>query len=63
MSDLAQKAHRWSLILRLLAQGETYEAILANYPNLELEDIRACLAYAHTVITHDSLYAAGVAGR
>ena len=36
------------LILSLLAQGETYEAILADYPDLEPEDIRACLAYSQT---------------
>ena len=51
------------LILSLLSQGETYEAILDDYPDLELEDIRACLAYAHAVITHDSLDSVGVADR
>lgn len=34
------------LILSLLAQGESQEAILADYPGLQPEDIRACLAYA-----------------
>lgn len=48
------------LILSLLAQGETAEDILADYPDLEPEDIRACLAYAHTVIAHDSLDAVQV---
>ena len=43
------------LILSLLAQGETWEAILEDYPGLEPDDIRACLAYAHAVIAHDSL--------
>jgi uncharacterized protein (DUF433 family) len=38
------------LILSLLAQGETVGAILADYPDLEPEDVRACLAYAHAVI-------------
>nr|WP_294527757.1 DUF433 domain-containing protein [uncultured Rhodopila sp.] len=33
------------LILRLLSQGETQEAILDDYPGLESEDIAACLAY------------------
>jgi len=51
------------MILSLLAQGETNEAILTDYPDLESEDIRACLAYAHAVITHDSLDAVGVAGK
>jgi uncharacterized protein (DUF433 family) len=36
------------LILSLLAQGETPEAILGDYPDLEPDDIRACIAYAHT---------------
>ena len=48
------------LILSLLAQGETDDAILADYPDLEPEDIRACLAYAHAVIAHDSLDAVRV---
>ena len=32
-------------ILSLLAQGESVEAILADYPDLEAEDIHACLAH------------------
>lgn len=51
------------LILNLLAQGETFEAILDDYPDLESDDIRACLAYAHAVIAHDSLDAVRVAGQ
>ena len=43
------------LVLSLLAQGESWEAIVDDYPDLEREDIRACLAYAHAVIAHDSL--------
>ena len=43
------------LILSLLAQGETRESLLEDYPGLEPEDILACLAYAHAVIAHDSL--------
>jgi len=50
------------LILSLLAQGETYEAILADYPDLEPDDVRACLAYAHAVIAHDQLDSVQVAG-
>lgn len=50
------------LVLSLLAQGETAEAILDDYPDLEPDDIRACLAYAHAVIAHDSLDAVRVAG-
>jgi len=51
------------LILSLLAQDVTVEAILADYPDLERDDIRACLAYAHAVIAHDSLDAVRVTGR
>lgn len=48
------------LILSLLAQGESVEAILEDYPVLEPDDIRACLAYARAVIAHDSLDAVQV---
>jgi uncharacterized protein (DUF433 family) len=50
------------LILSLLAQGESVDSILADYPDLEAEDIQACLAYAHAVIAQDSLDAVRVAG-
>lgn len=50
------------LILSLLAQGETPEVILDDYPDLEPDDIRACLAYAHAVIANDSLEPVRVAG-
>lgn len=43
------------LILSLLAQGATAETILRDYPDLEPDDIRACLAYAHAVIARDRL--------
>ena len=49
------------LILSLLAQGETAQDILDDYPDLEIEDIRACLAYAHAVIADDRLEAVRVA--
>ncbi len=51
------------LILSLLAQGESTETILEVYPDLEPDDIRACLAYAHAVIANDSLDAVGVSGK
>lgn len=50
------------LILSLLAQGETPETILTDYPDLEPEDLRACLAYAHAVIAHDQLDSVQVVG-
>lgn len=51
------------LVLSLLAQGETVEAILADYADLEPDDIRACLAYAHAVIARDSLDAVRITGK
>ncbi|MYD51867.1 MAG: DUF433 domain-containing protein [Dehalococcoidia bacterium] len=42
-------------ILSLLCQGVTHEEILDDYPDLEPDDIRACIAYAHTVIAGDTL--------
>ena len=49
------------LILSLLAQGETVESILADYPDLAVDDIRACLAYAHAIVAGDRLEAIDVA--
>jgi len=43
------------LILSLLAQGETQDAILDDYPGLQAEDIHACLAYAHAVLANERL--------
>ncbi len=43
------------LVLSLLAQGQTYEQLLSDYPDLEIDDLRACLAYAHAAISHDKL--------
>ena len=33
------------LILSLLAQGVTEEAIVEDYPELEMDDVQACTAY------------------
>lgn len=49
------------LILSLLAQGVTPEAILDDYPKLEADDIRTCIAYAHAVVADDMLAAVSVA--
>ena len=48
------------LILSLLAQGQTIEAILEDYPELEADDIRACLAYARAAIADESIEAVRV---
>ena len=50
------------LILSLLSQGVSQEDILDDYPELEPEDIRACIAYACTVISGDSLASISVDG-
>lgn len=42
-------------ILALLEQGVTPEEILADYPDLEMEDIRACLAYARLLVANESI--------
>lgn len=34
-------------VLSMLAAGDSPEVILNEYPFLEADDIRACLAYAH----------------
>ena len=49
------------LVLSLLAQGVTPEAILDDYPDLEPDDIRACTAYAHAIVARDTLSAVTVA--
>ena len=43
------------LILGLLSQGASHEELMDDYPELQDEDIRACIAYAHTVIAGDPL--------
>lgn len=48
------------LILSLLSQGVTHEELLEDYPDLELEDIYACTAYARAVIAGDSLAAVSI---
>jgi uncharacterized protein (DUF433 family) len=36
-------------IVRMLANGDTIEELLADYPSLEREDILACLDYAEVL--------------
>ena len=40
-------------VLGMLAAGDSQETILQGYPWLELEDIRACLVYAHRLVGHE----------
>ena len=46
-------------VLDLLAAGVSEADILADYPYLEAEDVRACLAYAAEESDHPVLVAAG----
>ena len=51
------------LILSLLAQGVKPEDILDDYPDLESDDIRACIAFARAIIAGDSLAAVSIERR
>lgn len=42
-------------VLDMLAEGATEQQILQDYPDLEPEDIRACLAYAARYFEHPVL--------
>lgn len=44
-------------IIDLLAQGWSETAILSNYPGIAPEDIRACLAYASSILHSERVYA------
>ncbi|MBN1581303.1 MAG: DUF433 domain-containing protein [Anaerolineae bacterium] len=44
------------LIVRMLAQGIPENDILEEYPRLQLEDIRAALAYAAQVLAHEDVF-------
>ncbi|MCC6233538.1 MAG: DUF433 domain-containing protein [Verrucomicrobiales bacterium] len=45
-------------VLDMLAGGASQEEILADFPDLEPDDIRACLAYASRYLDHAVLVAA-----
>jgi uncharacterized protein (DUF433 family) len=49
---------RVSDILEMLAEGASEGEIVADYPYVALEDIRACLAYAASVADHPIVPAA-----
>jgi uncharacterized protein (DUF433 family) len=49
-------------VLALLEQGVPTEEILDDYPDLEPEDIRACLAYARALVANEILEAVTVEG-
>ena len=41
------RGHRiWvTLILDFIASGTTFDEILKNYPGIDIEDVRTCIAY------------------
>jgi len=43
-------------VVDLLANGWTQEQILASYPHLTGEDIRACLAYASELLHSEKVF-------
>lgn len=43
-------------ILKLLADGWTLDQILANYPGVTVEDIRACIAYAKEALQEERVF-------
>jgi uncharacterized protein (DUF433 family) len=43
------------MILELLAKGTTTEEILEDYPQLEADDLRAALLYAHYLVSGETI--------
>jgi len=44
------------MILELLAKGASEEEILEDYPELEKEDIKAALLYAHSIVAKEEVF-------
>lgn len=42
-------------VLGMLAAGDSPETLLAGYPWLEPDDIRACLTYARRLVGHERI--------
>lgn len=50
-------------VLELLAEGLTFETIIRDYyPDLEPEDIQACIRYAMDVLAAEDLHVSAEAG-
>jgi len=43
------------MILELMAKGATWQEILEDYPELEPDDLRAALLYAHHLVAGESV--------
>lgn len=48
-------------VLRALANGVPEAELMAEYPDLEPDDIRACLSYAAETVAAERVYAVAVA--
>lgn len=48
------------MILDLLTQGASEKEILEDHPVLEVEDIRACIAYAKALVANEEIEAVKV---
>ena len=49
-------------VLELVSEGLTFETILQDYyPELQIEDVRACVRYAMEVIASEEIHIAGQA--
>ncbi len=42
-------------VLDMLAAGDTTETLLAAYPWLEVDDVRACLLYARKMVAQERI--------
>ena len=42
-------------VLGMLAASDTAETILDDYPSLQADDIRACLIYAHRLVSGEQV--------
>jgi uncharacterized protein (DUF433 family) len=49
-----------SVILERVADGESWDSILAGYPELTREDINAALRYARASLDHTEFEALGI---
>ena len=48
-----------SVILEQIAEGESWDTVLAGYPELMREDIQAALLYARASLDHTEIRAVG----
>jgi uncharacterized protein (DUF433 family) len=45
-------------ILLRLSEGASYAELLADFPHIQEDDIRAALAYAHALLAHEEIIVA-----